>query len=576
MAGYWNNIGPLRRSSRRQLLQRAAAVGAGLAGAGMVACAARGGRSGATSRTTPEAGGQPRRGGTYAVSLVGNPSLDPMQHNDVTTNRVAGAVLSRLFRYTTGVDPNVINNHDLESDLALSAESPDAITWTIRLRPVAHLHDLPPVSGHSVAAEDITASFLRALRQPQKSLRGLLDMIDPNQIQTPAPDTVVFKLAYPYAPFAKLMASPDSSWILPREALAATYDPAKQAIGSGPFILGSSTPDVAFVFRRNPAWFEAGRPYLDVLNRPVILDRAQQLAQFSGGHLDEVLVAANDLDTMQRSNPRATLVKTLPAGNQVGAVYFPLGDASSAFQDIRVRRALSMAIDRDALGKAVFAGQYVVSAGAPPALGKWSLPLSQLDAATQQDYRYNLAEAKRLLQAAGVLDQTFKLAYVTGAGLGTARWYQQSAPAIRDMFASAGLKTVLVAIDFNKDFIDAGKGYAQGYYPKDTILFAVQQPLTEVDQVVFADWHSKSTGSKTQLKDAKIDALIANARTLVDESERLKAFIEVQKYVAQQFYALPIGGQYQFSMIQPRVQNYQAGSLTGEAVETYSKVWLNQ
>src|SRR6266571_2049033 len=160
MAGNWNSIGQLGRSSRRQLLRRAAVGGAGLAGAGLLACGGRGGNPGtAPGSTPPEAGGQPQRGGTYNFHLAANPSLDPMQHGDLSTHRLAGAVLSRLFRYKSGVDPNVINNHDLENDLALSAESPDALTWTFKLRPGARFHDIPPASAHTVEAEDIKGTF---------------------------------------------------------------------------------------------------------------------------------------------------------------------------------------------------------------------------------------------------------------------------------------------------------------------------------------------------------------------------------------------------------------------------------
>jgi len=576
MQGYRSWFLQKGQYSRRRWLQRAAAAGAGLASAGMVACSGRGGKPSAAPGAAPQAGGPPQSGGTYSSFFMANASLDPMLHNDAGANKIASAVLSRLFRYKTGADPTIISNHDLENDLALSAESPDAVTWTFKLRPDAKFQDIPPVSAHAVEAADIKATFQRALRLPQNTLRGLLGMIDPNQIETPAADTVVFRLTYPYAPFSHLMASPDSSWILPREGSAGDYDPAKVAIGSGPFTLTNATPDVAYVFHRNPGWFEAGRPYVDGLNRPIIVDATQQLAQFSGGHLDQVSVGANDLDTMQRNNPKAALIKTPPDGRFMCVVYFPLGDPTSAFQDIRVRRALSMAIDRDAIGKAVFANQYAISLIVPPSLGKWSVPLSQLDATAQQNYRYNLAEAKTLLQAAGVLDQTFKFAYVTGSELGVFPWYQQAAPAIRNMFSAAGLKTEPVAIDFDKDFIDLGKGYAQGYYPKDTILFSTVQPRNEVDQIVFLVFDSKSTNHTAQVNDVKLDTMVANARAQVDEAERLQAYSDTQKYVAQQVYVAPVGGQYQFTMIQPRVQNYQVGSDYGDAVESFSKLWLKQ
>jgi len=144
------------------------------------------------------------------------------------------------------------------------------------------------------------------------------------------------------------------------------------------------------------------------------------------------------------------------------------------------------------------------------------------------------------------------------------------------MFSAVGLRTVAVPIDFDKDLIDSGKGYDSGYYPKDTILFAVTQPRTEIDQIVYAPFDSKSTLKETQLNDPKVDAMIAKARAEGDETQRLQDYVDVQAYIAQQVYTIPIGGQYTFTMLQPTVQNYQVGSNGGEAVETYAKVWVKQ
>jgi peptide/nickel transport system substrate-binding protein len=217
--------------------------------------------------------------------------------------------------------------------------------------------------------------------RPAATWRDVLDIVDPGQIQVPATDTVLFRLKYAYAPFAGLTASPDASWVLPREAQAGGHDPAKQLIGCGPFIPDTLTPDVACDFKRNPSWFESSLPYLDAYDRAIVTNASQSPAQFSSGHLDEVSVAANDLDTTQKTNPKALLVKALPLETSVVAAFFPLGDPVSAFQDIRVRRALSMAVDRDALAKAVFGGHFVDSLIAAPTLGKWALAPDNLRSA---------------------------------------------------------------------------------------------------------------------------------------------------------------------------------------------------
>lgn len=564
-----------RRLSRRQLVTQAA--GASLAGVTLVACSRnaqkRPAQGAAGPSGTQSTANTPRPGGAYNWLLSNNAVLDPQALSQAPTDLIASGGMSRPFRFKTGPDPSVIDNHDIESDLALSAESPDAVTWTVKLRPGAKFHDVAPVNGHAVEAEDVRATFVRALSLPQNPNRGALGMIDPSQIETPASDTVIFKLKYSYAPFRKTLASPNYSWIFPREALAGSYDPTKQLIGSGPFILESYTPDVAGVLKKNPNWFESasGRPYVDGVRLAIIPAVAQQLAQFTAGNLDEVSVKAGDLDQARRSNPKATVVRLQP--NAIGTLYFQLGDPASVFQDVRIRRALSMAVDRDALATAVFDNQYVDSLFFPTNLGKWALKVNQLDATAAPYYKYNPTEAKRLLQEAGASNLSMKFAYyINGPGFGPR--IDPEADAIRNMLNTVGVKTTDMPIDFLKDYLDAGKGYRQGYYPKDTILYGTNQQFTEIDEFLYGYYHSKSTQNEEHLNDSTLDTLIDKARTIVDDNERLKASLDIQKYIAGKMYVVTAGGAYGFTMVQPRVQNYNPGSFSGAVVETDAKLWL--
>jgi len=548
-------------------------VGA-VSGLGLLGCSSRPAAApapGSASGAASSAASQPRSGGTYNTYITTNATLDPLALSQVSTDEIAGGVMSRLFRFKTGPDPNTITNHDLENDLAISAESPDATTWTFKLRPNAKFHNVAPVNGHAVEAEDVKATFTRALSLTQNPNRGAVAMVSPEQIETPDSQTVVFKLNYAYAPFTKIVASPIYAWIFPREALAGSYDPSKTAIGSGPFTLQSATPDVSFVLQKNPGWFESGRPYVDSVNLAVIPDTAQQIAQFSSGHIDELSVGANDLPAVKQKNPKAMVLTIVPS--IAGAVYFQLG--SPALQDVRVRQGLSMSLDYDAIQKAIFSDQAERSLFAQPSLGKWSLNLNQLDATTAQYYKYNLPQAKQLLQAAGVLDQTFKYAYVgSGGGTSALYWYSKEATAVQNMLNATGLKLDQVPLDWTKDFLDSGKGYRQGFFPPNTLSFSGQQPFTEVDEMVFSFFDSKSTQNETNVRDPALDAMLAKARTIVNEDERLQAYLDIQKYIASKVYVLIGPGGYTYTLVQPRVKNFQMGTQTGEVAETYSKVWL--
>ena len=571
---YW--MRPSRsRLGRRQLLSRVAVGTAGLSGAALLACSNK--RSGGTNSggqagqgASGGARGKPQYGGTFNTSMPSNAILDPQKVSAAPQTAISG-VMSRLFLFKTDTDPNAIANHDLDSDLGLSAESPDAVTWTIKLRTDAKFQNIPPANAHPVEAEDIKATFTRATGLSSNPNRGSLSMIDPTQIQMPDAHTVVFKLNFPYSPFQRTLASPAYSWIFPREVLSDAYDPAKVVIGSGPFTLESATPDVANVYKKSPTWYRTGQPYVDGMRLAIIADAAQRLAQFSAGNLDELAPGSNDVATAQQQNPKARFIKF--ASGTPEPISYQLGDPTSIFQDIRVRQAVSMALDRDALGKAVDNGQYLEPLYVPVYMGKWSLQVKDLDPSIAQYYQYNPAEAKKLLEAAGVTDVPLRFAYVNNGPFTTPDFIKLG-QACNNMLSAAGFKISLSSIDYSKDYIDSGKGASQGFYPKDMMVFGGSSVYTEADEFLYNNFDSKTTSGHLMLKDPTLDDMIAKERTIVNETDRLTAIHNIEKYIAAKVYTVPTVGAYAFTMVQPRVQNYDYSNTLGKGTEIWAKLWL--
>jgi len=542
--------------------------------AALAACGRASRQNGSTPPGGQGAGQTPKSGGTFTAYWNANPpSLDPMFFATGATTSFACAAMSSLFRYKLGPDPQVSLNHDLENELALSAEEQDAATWTIKLRSDARFHNLPPVNGHPLVAEDVKATFVRAVTSPQNPNRGLLSMVDPDKIETPAPDTIVFKLSYPYAPLANLLGSVQYGLIFPREVLSGGYDPAKQVIGSGPFVFDSYTPDVAVVLKRNPEYFENGLPHVDGVRHAIIPNIAQQEAQFAGGNLDTLITAQNDLDTVTKSNPNARVI-TAVGGAGAKAVYFQLGDPASPFQDVRLRRAVSMAIDREAIGKALYGNKYALSFAVLLSMGKWALQANQLDAGVQQYYTFNLAQAKQLVEQAGGASLNLRFMYPAGAFTPD---FDTLAQTVFSMLSALPWKITLVPIDYNKDYLGGGKGYLYGYFPVDTLLFGGINPFTETDQYLYGGYHSKSVNNRERLNDPALDALIDKARGTVDVEARRQTYLDAQRRIADQMYAvmgLPAGNSYQ--LVQARAQNFDYVPETNGGGRAWSTVWLNR
>jgi ABC-type transport system substrate-binding protein len=572
---YWIDK-QMGKHSRRRLLASAATIAAATVAAG--ACSTRRGSSPASTPSNQAGAGTPRTGGTFQIGSANNPpTLDPNATSAAFTHQLLGLSMSRLLQFETGPDLKVAENYNVQPEIAVSAESPDAVTWTLKLRPDAKFHAIAPVNGRAVEAEDVKTSFARTVA-PAGANRSTFDMVDPDQIQTPDKNTIVFKLRYPYAPFKSMLASP-YCWIMPREA-GTGYDPAKTVIGSGAFVFEHYTPDIEYAAKKNPDWFVKGRPYVDGVRVAMAPEKSQNLAQFSSGHLDalgqgtgSVALVSDDLDPLKRDNPKAALV-TAPGVNGF-YIASQMAVPSSPFIDIRVRQAMSLAIDRDAMGKAVIGSQYYLQPVESQRWGKWALSMDELPADTAKWYKPDINQAKQLLRAAGAADLTLKYDETKPQPVGQV--FYASTETTYNMLQQLGWKISLVTIDYNKDWVGGGKGVRYGNFPADTIVMAGLEGASDVDEQLYTHFHSKSTKSVLRLKDSTLDAMIDKGRTTLDENERVKAYKDIQKYLALQLYGIAgFPGWFAYTAVQPWVKNWSVNTGYGVGSEVFSKLWLER
>jgi peptide/nickel transport system substrate-binding protein len=496
--------------------------------------------------------------------------LDPQKVSAAPQVGVGG-VYSRVFRWKTGLDARAIEDHVIENDLAVSLETPDPSTWTIKLRPDAKFQNAAPVSGRVLEAEDVRTTFTRLLDPATSSPnRAIVDMIDPAGISVPDRSTITFKLNYPYSPFPHILTSSAWGWILPREVVTGGVDPSKQVIGTGPFLTDQLTPDVAYTYKRNPDYFAtSSAPNIDGFKMAIVADTATQYAQFTAGNLDELVIKNPfDVDTMKRQNPRAQVYEV--PYNSGMPLYFQMGDSTSPFRDIRVRRAFSVAVNRDAIIKALYNGQGGQTVFIPGYMGKWAVWTQDLPNDVQKWWTYDPASARQLLEAAGATNLVLRVGYLTP----TTPTNMSELQSVASDLNAVGVKTTLVPQDYDKDFVDQGHGTRQGYFPKDFVGFLNQSQYEEADFWFFNYFHSKSTSNQEHLNDPKFDSMVDKQRTIVNEAERIKAVQDIQVYMADQCLAPNSPGGSWWIFVQPRVQNYQWSNSLGEPTESFAKLWL--
>jgi peptide/nickel transport system substrate-binding protein len=543
---------PTPRIKRRALL----AAGGGAAALALAACGPRPKPSQPAAATATSA--TPKSRGTYLVNPVyGNPPhLDLHTTTSVFSQTVVNYVAGRLWNVQSApLDFNVWSTAAGVPNLALSAESPDATTWTLKLRNDVKWHNVAPVNGRAFVAEDVKANWTRAVTVKGGVWAAALDMMDPSQISAPDDQTVVFKLKYPFAPFPAILSATTLGAQYPREALAGTYDPKQTIIGTGGFVFDRLTPDVEFVAKKNSDFYLKGQPYVDGMRAAIIPDQSQRLAQFIGGHLDLAQFLPTDVDAVKRAVPNAQWMVETPGSGEM--LWLQLGDQSSPFQDVRVRRALSMAIDRDAIGKAVYANDYILGFCPGPSLGpKEALQYNQLSPDTAPYFKYNPADAKKLLDAAGASGLQITIAYpqpYTLAG------FIPAAEAVSNFLNQVGVKSSLQQIDYTNVYLNNGKGYSAGFFPKDVVVFSgirggsTQDP----DGRLYDYFHSKSLVGAEHLSDATLDGMIEKERTIVNQDDRWKACLDIQKYIAGKMYMVAFLPQpYNHWALQARVKNY--------------------
>ena len=175
--------------------------------------------------------------------------------------------------------------------------------------------------------------------------------------------TVKFTLKEPYAWFLDILANPHAVCIVAKECVEKFGDLKKPeaTVGTGPWMFDSYRPNVGFTLVRSPSYFVAGLPYIDRLEVFVDEDNASRMAAFIAGKYDlgwEFPGQINRVDWVQIKDTlkqRRPNLKTFdhPA-NVMTHLYFR--NDKAPFNDVRVRRALSMAIDRKGIIDAVAEG----------------------------------------------------------------------------------------------------------------------------------------------------------------------------------------------------------------------------
>lgn len=603
MERYWLKT-LARRASRRRVLATSTglAAGAGL----LAACGGGDSGSGAGPKDTSGLLTPPqdttrsaKKGGTYkAVATSDVQSLD-LLFTSAPTQTLANAIGSLLFRAKPGyLEPNKL---EFQGDVVESFElSPDRLQLTLKLHPEARWGPLAPVNGRALDADDVLYSWRRFEAQATNRIT-LANSLNPDAavVSLAATDarTIVMKLAAPEAALFSQLSVPNVGYLymIPKEAESGAIDPRREMHGAGPFYLAEYQPSVRFVLKKSPSYTrdKDGRPFLDEVDLPIVTEYAQGMAQLRSGARYNygstgTSVRAEDVLPTKREVPDLRMTAT-DITVQSSRWFFGLA-GNSPWLDERVRQAWSMTWDRDLFIEVVNNVSKFEAEGLPMVTawnstyqanifpGWWLDPKGKELGENAKYYQKNIAEAKKLLAAAGHANGLEYKAIFTPTGYSLS--YTQAKDIINGMAQEGGFRPVETPVNFNTEwrpqYVD-NKGRFEGVATLTNL-----SPPDPGDNLYshFNKGGARFNGYSADGKGVNLDGdpwmneQTTKMRREFDEKKRIALAHEFQRYEAKKMYnPRSPGGANGFELVWPALQNWRVWQ--GDSQRIYASFWID-
>jgi peptide/nickel transport system substrate-binding protein len=548
-----------QRLSRRRVLRGSAL---GVVSLGLAGCATSSAPAAPTTAPTaaaptataasgaapaPAATAQPKRGGkimTMATSVERN--LEPHISGSISGTGSFGPQVcySTLLTYKWGPDVKP-PSYTATGDVAESWTQPDELTYIFKLRPGVKFHNIAPVNGRELVAEDIVYSYQRVIEK--KSLANYLSSIA--KMETPDKSTFKITLDKPNADMLDNLAVMYLN-IIPKERdqMNGGNMDGPPLIGTGPWIFESWSPSTGFFANRNPDYHLKGLPYTDRFESLRVTDPSLYLSSFRAGSTNMLGsgVSAQTAADIQKAVPSA-VVLYIPSDRGTAQLYFNL--TLDMFKDIRVRQAIHKAIDRKAIIETVWLGRARNTAGISVPDPSYLLPQDEVDRLSARD----LAGAKQLLQQAGVTNLSFEIVcptYLSGS-------FVTASEVIQANLKEVGINVTIKSVD-GATFIAAVQS---GNYQAACATYGGAAPNG------WLNTQYKTGGGQNYAKysDPEMDKMIDQQAPLAKDPEaRKKILLDIQRkvindaaYIQLLLYDLPMVHVAEMrGMYSPNLPNY--------------------
>ncbi|HXG29270.1 MAG TPA: ABC transporter substrate-binding protein [Nevskiales bacterium] len=428
---------------------------------------------------------------------------------------VNGNIYEGLLRYNDKLEPMP----GLATAWAISA---DSLVYTFTLKRDVTWHD-----GQPFDAQDVVFSIDKIARTLNPRVRVALQAVE--SIKALDSHTVEIRLKEVFAPFIGLF-DVSTIPIVPRHlyenADLAGKPPAGPIVGTGPYRFKEWVRGAYIHLVRNERYHEAGVPKIDNVFFHVIPDAASRAAAFEAGKIDVLPGGTVEYFDVARLATLPGVAVTSKGWEKFAPLaWLWINHRNPLFQDLRVRQAIALAIDREALSKVVWQGY------APAASGPFHRQTPFYSAATVQPQR-DKDKARKLLAEAGYQGQSVRL-----VGLPFGETWNRSAELVRQNLLEAGFKVELVSTDL------AGAVAKASNWDFDlafTLMYQYGDPALGVSRNYVSSEIQKGSpfNNVGGYQNAKVDELFRRGAGTADPQQRAAAYAEAQKLLIDEVAAV--------------------------------------
>lgn len=437
----------------------------------------------------PSAGGSPQAGGTLRVGIVGGSTKDTLDAHSPVTHPDEARVI-QLYDTLATYD----TDHQVEMGLADEiTPSADATTWTVHLRDGVKFSN-----GEPITADDVIFTFMRITdpTDPKAGAAGL-STLDRNGLTATDPQTIEFPFTSPFATFVDAVAQYNNG-IVPDG-----YDP-EDPVGSGPFMFESFTPGQESTFVKNPHYWRDGEPYLDAVTIIDFPDDTARVNALLGGQVDAIdQLPLGQIDVVN-ADPNLRVLESETGG----WLPFTMRVDQPPFDDVRVRQAFRLIVDRQQMIDQVLGGHGVIG-------NDMYAPFDACFPTDIPQREQDIAEAKRLLAEAGQSNLSVDL--ITSS---VAAGLVEAAQVFAQQAEAAGVTVNVKKVDPGTFY---GDQYLQWTFAQDFWFTRDYLPQTAVGSTATAPYN------ETHWADPEWTAIVEQANATVDEVARCELIAQAQQ-----------------------------------------------